>query len=281
MSFTPQFLDAVRSQNPLIHNITNLVSANFSANGLLALGASPMMAESPDEMNELASISGAVVLNLGTPSDEKMQAMILAGQSANAHNVPCVLDPVAVSASTLRNQSTQKLLDTIQMTAIRGNAGELAYLAGVDWQGKGVDAGTGSQDVDFGQIVKTVAQKYNCIAILTGEIDYICDGKSVAKIANGTPLLPKVTASGCLLSCVVGAFLAVLPKNQDDNNDNLAFDACVQACAVYAIAGQLVADKYANIQSGEFAWRFLDSLASIQNQDIQKYIRLDVSDCEC
>lgn len=147
MSFSFELIHQVRQKNPLIHNITNLVSANFTANGLLALGASPMMAEAVEEMGELAKISGAVVLNIGTPTDDKTTAMILAGQSANACGIPVVLDPVAVSASVLRQETVAKLTDNIKFSAIRGNAAELAYLAGMDWQAKGVDAGAGTGDL--------------------------------------------------------------------------------------------------------------------------------------
>lgn len=261
-----QFLNLVRECNPLIHNITNLVSANFTANGLLALGASPMMAESPDEMAELAAISDAVVLNLGTPSDEKISAMLAAGVAANHAGVPVVLDPVAVGASRLRQKTVAQLAAEIQFAAIRGNAGELAYLAGVSWQAKGVDAGQGSGDL--ASIAQTVAQKFNCIAVLSGEHDFVSDGKNVVRLSNGVALFPKVTASGCLLSTVVGAFLAVAPHEQ-------FFQAACEACAVYTVAGELAADGLQMTQSGSFAVRFLDALAAISVDDVAQRMKVD------
>lgn len=260
-----QYLDKIRKHNPLIHNITNLVSANFTANGLLALGASPIMAESPDEMAELAALSGALVLNLGTPSDEKVAAMLNAGAAANRANVPIVLDPVAVAASALRRNTVSKLAQNMQFSAIRGNAGELAYLAGVDWQAKGVDAGSGS--ADLAQIAQTVAQKLNCVAILSGEVDYIADGKQFISLHNGTALFPKVTASGCLLSAVVGAFLAVAPREY-------AFQAAAEAVAVYTVAGELAAQDLSPTQSGTFAWKLLDALAAVSAEQVAQLVHL-------
>lgn len=266
MSFSFELINQVRHNNPLIHNITNLVSANFTANGLLALGASPMMAESPLEMAELAKISNAVVLNIGTPSDDKTSAMMIAGQVANQNGVPVVLDPVAVSASTLRQSTVAQLSQVVKFDAIRGNAGELAYLAGIDWQTKGVDAGFGQGDLS--DICRMVANKYGCIAVLTGETDYISDGVIVYTLKNGTPLLPKVTATGCLLSAVVGAFLAVVEKERH-------LEACVSACATFAVAGELASNKgLSSTSSGTFACYFLDSLGSINPTKIADRAKL-------
>lgn len=263
-----QYLDWVRERNPLIHNITNLVSAHFTANGLLALGASPMMAESPAEMAELAALSGAVVLNLGTPSDEKVAAMLAAGTVANAAGVPVVLDPVAVSASQLRRDTVSQLAAAMRFTAIRGNAGELAYLAGVDWQAKGVDTGSGS--ADLAEIARLVAKRFDCVAILSGAVDYLSDGTQTIALANGTPLFPKITASGCLLSAVVGAFLAVAPREQ-------AFQAACEAVAVYTIAGELAAQGLQNQQTGSFSWRLLDALAAVSANDVARLVRIQTA----
>ena len=136
-----KYLDQVRARNPLVHNITNIVAANFSANGLLAIGASPIMADSVDEMAELAAASSAVVLNIGTLNKQKVEAMLVAGKSANRAGVPVVLDPVGAGFTQLRRETTAQLLAEIQFAAVRGNAGEMAHIAGVEWHAKGVDAG--------------------------------------------------------------------------------------------------------------------------------------------
>lgn len=260
-----RFLDDVRHHNPLIHNITNLVSANFTANGLLALGASPMMAEDPAEMAELAAASGALVLNLGTPSTDKMAAMLAAAQAANRAGVPVVLDPVAVAASRLRQESVAALSGCARFAAIPWQCRRNAYLADIEWQGKGVDAGSGA--ADLAAVAAAVAQRYGCIAVLSGEQDYVSDGRQTAVLSNGTPLLPRVTASGCLLSAVLGAFLAVAPADA-------RFQAAVEACTVYAVAGEMAAEGLSAAQSGTFAVRFLDALGGIRAADAERLARV-------
>lgn len=259
------YLTAVRECNPLIHNITNLVSAHFTANGLLALGASPMMAQSPAEMAELAGISGAVVLNMGTPSDEKVAAMLAAGKAANLAGVPVVLDPVAVAASSLRRETAARFRENINFAAIRGNAGEMAHLAGIAWQSKGVDAGSGNGDV--AEIARKVAQTWSCVAVVSGETDYVSDGIRVARLQNGVALFPKITASGCLLSAVVGSFLAVAPREN-------AFQAACEACTVYAVAGELAVEGLQNHQVGSFTWRLLDALAAISTEQVAQKAKI-------
>ena len=134
------YLSKIREQNPLIHNITNIVAANFSANGLLALGASPLMSANIEEMVELPQISQALVINIGTVIGQERDAMLLAGKTANSIGIPVVLDPVGVGATSYRRETIRQLLSEVKFALIRGNAGELATIAGEDWQAKGVDA---------------------------------------------------------------------------------------------------------------------------------------------
>ncbi|MBS9782374.1 MAG: hydroxyethylthiazole kinase [Arcobacter sp.] len=257
------YIKQLRQKNPLVHNITNIVVANYVANGLLSIGASPLMSNAIEEMDELEFICQALVINIGTLTSEQVEAMVSAGKSANKYNIPVVLDPVGVGATTFRKQTVQKLLNEIKFTVIRGNVGELAYLAQVDWNAKGVDAGDG--DGDLSQIAKTVAQKYDCIVALSGKIDYISDGQKVAKIDNGTPLFPKITGSGCLLGAIIGAFLSL------DDDD---FTLCVSACTSYALAGQIAGEKLKNYEIGQFYVRLLDNLALIDDETVEKYAKV-------
>lgn len=261
-----KYLQRIRASNPLVHNITNIVSANFSANGLLAIGASPIMADSVDEMDELAAISSAVVLNIGTLNKLKVEAMLTAGKSANRAGVPVVLDPVGAGVTALRRDTTARLLKEIHFAAIRGNAGEMAHIAGVQWQAKGVDAGCGSADLL--DIAQRIAREYGCIAAISGETDYVSDGSRTAKLNNGTPLFPKVTASGCLLSTVVGAFAAVAEPTD-------CLHAVAEACTVYAVAGELAARSLQPTQSGSFAMALIDSLASVSEQEVSALARAE------
>lgn len=258
-------LHRLREINPLIHNITNLVSAHFTANGLLAIGASPIMADCMEEVAELAGISQALVLNFGTPSNDLIEAMVRAGKAANQARVPVVLDPVAAGVTALRCQTVKYVLDTVRVQAIRGNAAEMAYLADVAWNGKGVDVGKG--DANLGEIAEKVAKKYACVAILTGQEDVIADDSgSVFVLRNGTPLLPKITASGCLLSAIVGAFLAA-------NQENPLW-ASIEACATYAIAAEKAAKGLSNTQYGHFMIALLDALGEITSDEVAQKMHL-------
>ena len=253
------YLSKIREQNPLIHNITNIVAANFSANGLLALGASPLMSANIEEMVEIPKISQALIINIGTLIGKERDAMLLAGKTANSIGIPVVLDPVGMGATRYRQETVHQLLAEVKFALIRGNAGELAAIAGEDWQAKGVDAGQGKTNLQ---------KRYDCTVLISGEIDIISDGQQTATVHNGTLLFPKVTASGCLLSAVCAAFLAV-----DEGNH---FSAIVEACAAYTIAGELAA-KNLTTQVGQFQIRLLDELAALtpdlieQNAEV-KYV---------
>lgn len=139
-------IELVRKQKPLVHNMTNNVVTNFTANGLLALGASPVMAYAREEAADMAKIAGALVLNIGTLSRESVEAMIIAGKSANEHGVPVIFDPVGAGATPFRTESAQAIMRKVKVSAVRGNAAEIANTLGEDWLIKGVDAGEESGD---------------------------------------------------------------------------------------------------------------------------------------
>lgn len=253
-----KLLNELRNTNPLVLNLTNTVVSNYVANGLLAIGASPIMAHTKEEMAELAQIVSAVSINIGTLHPAQIEAMRLAGKTANQHNKPVILDPVGVGATSYRQQVTNELLSEINFTAIRGNAGEMAQLAGVDWQSKGVDAGSGDGDVVA--IAQTVAEKYQTITVISGEIDYVSDGNTVISIANGSPLFPKITGSGCLHGAVCAAFAGLY------SDSPLA--TFVSACTIYACAGQ-IAEK-PSMGPGGFTTALLDGLATIDSDEVAK-----------
>lgn len=260
------YLEQIRLRNPLIHNLTNIVAAQFSANGLLALGASPIMSANVEEMTELPALSQAVVINIGTLIGKELEAMLLAGETANRLGIPVVLDPVGVGASAYRREAVKRLLQAVRFAAIRANSAELAAIAGVPWQAKGVDAGTGEVS-RLSDIVQSVASRYGCIAVMSGEVDIICDGTRLAKVHNGTPMFPKITASGCLLSAVCGAFLAVAEPSD-------YFQALVEACSAYALAGELAAIPLKNTQLGQFAVGLIDQLAAMDAQQLNQLGRV-------
>lgn len=256
-------LDKVKQANPLIYNITNIVVANYVANGLLAIGASPIMANAKQEASELAQICSALSINIGTLTSGQIETMLIAGKSANLANKPVILDPVGVGATSFRQSSVDKLLQEIRFNAIRGNAGELAKLAGVQWQAKGVDAGCADNSNtnnknNLAHIAKIVAKKYSTKVLLSGAEDLITDGEKIIYVKNGTDLFSKITGAGCLQGAVCAAFLAI--------EDSLM--ALSTAAAFYSIAGE-VALAEGLLSSGIFSIKFLDSLATTSAQDIK------------
>ena len=196
----------VRERNPLIHCITNYVAANLQANGLLAIGASPVMADGPDEVEEIIGAASALSINIGTLNPQMRVAMLKAGKAANEKGIPVLLDPVAVGAAAYRKEAVRELLYEVRVDAIRCNLGELAALAGAEWEQKGVDSGTGT--IHLEKEAKKVAIEYGCLVIVTGEQDYLTDGKQECWVEGGHSMITQVTGSGCLLSSVCAAILA-------------------------------------------------------------------------
>ncbi|SDG72033.1 hydroxyethylthiazole kinase [Planococcus glaciei] len=253
-------LEKVRKENPIVHCITNHVVSNFQANGLLALGASPIMGEAPEEAAELAALADAVSLNIGTLNSQSLSSMLLAGKTANALGTPVVLDPVGAGATEFRKNAVNKILEEVNVSVIRCNAGELAAIAGADWQAKGVDAGEG--DADIGELARTAAKRLGLIVAVSGATDFVTDGERLAEIRYGHEMMSSITGTGCLLSGVVAAFLAVHPQAH--------FEATAAAMRYYAIAGER-ASRQAELP-GAFQSAFLDHLAAIGEGELNKFM---------
>ncbi|WOV86801.1 hydroxyethylthiazole kinase [Sporosarcina oncorhynchi] len=249
-------LNEVRKTSPIVHCITNIVVANFQANGLLSLGASPIMAASIEEAADVSAFSAATLLNIGTLDSKVIGSMIAAGQSANANGHPLVLDPVGAGATTFRKQTVSTLLNELDVTLIRGNAGEIAAIAGVAWNAKGVDAGEGTANIQWA--AKDVAVRHRCLVAVTGETDLVTDGEKVLQITGGHPLMSKITGMGCLLSAVAAAFLAV------GKNDKL--EAVAYSLAFYKKAGEWAAERTEG--PGDFEVHFLNALHLLTDKDL-------------
>lgn len=194
-------LTLVQQQNPLVHNITNQVVTNFTANGLLAIGASPVMANAIEEVEEMASIAGALVLNIGTLTTETIHTMIESGKATNKKSIPVVLDPVGAGATSFRTEMDRQILEEVNVTIIRGNAAEIANISGERWVIKGVDASSG--DGDIKHLAKKAAELFDSTVVITGKVDVISDIRNANLVSNGDSLLTKVTGTGCLLSSVI------------------------------------------------------------------------------
>lgn len=199
-------IQRIHSTKPIVHCITNYVVTNFTANGLLAVGASPIMADEIQEMHDIVHIANGLLINIGTLNTRTVDAMILAGQAANKKGIPVILDPVGVGASKYRKQTVEQLLQHVQFSAIRCNAGELAALAEIKVASRGVDAGDVSFEIE--EAAKQVATRYKTIVAVSGVEDLITDGTTVHIINGGHAWMEQITGAGCLLSALTAASIA-------------------------------------------------------------------------
>lgn len=203
-------LAKINQAKPLVHCITNYVVANFTANGLLSIGASPVMADEAEEAADMVSIANALLLNIGTVNASTHAAMLVAGRKANECEVPVVLDPVGVGATPYRKSVVMQLLEQVNIDVLRCNEGELASIHGVTWESRGVDSGNGEMDTIAA--AKEVARKYECIVVVTGATDILTDGQEIMQVQGGNIHATRVTGTGCLLSAICAAVLACSEK---------------------------------------------------------------------
>jgi hydroxyethylthiazole kinase len=221
-------LAELRARKPLVHQITNYVVMNETANATLALGALPVMAHAGEEVEEMVQLASALVLNIGTLSEHWIEAMLLAAAAANVRGIPVVLDPVGAGATAYRTRTARRILDTVDVTVLRGNAGEVATLVGVEAEVRGVESiGTGG---DAASLAREAARRLRVVASVTGPVDHVSDGERVLAVANGHELLGAVTGTGCMSSALIGCFLAGKP------GEPLA--AAAEALAAFGVAGE-------------------------------------------
>lgn len=240
---------AMRNQTPLVHCITNYVAMNIAANVTLAAGASPAMIHAPEEVADFAPIAGALTVNIGTLSAPWLDSMKAAAVAANKANVPWVLDPVAHFATPYRAKAARELL-ALKPNIVRGNASEIIALAGGTGSGKGADSGDSVNDAQ--RLAHALAASHDCVVAVSGPIDFITDGARSAHITGGSDLMPRVTALGCSLTALVGAYSAVAP----------CLEATVAAFLHFAEAGERAG---ADVQGpGSFSVAFLDTLHTLQ-----------------
>ncbi len=218
-------LRRLRERRPLVHQITNYVVMNETANATLAIGALPVMAHAREEVEQMASAAGALVLNIGTLSPPWVEAMLLAGRAANAAGVPVVLDPVGAGATDYRTDTARRIAGEVELAVVRGNAAEIATLAGREAEIHGVESvGTESN----AELARAAARALGTVAAVTGPVDHVSDGATVNAVANGHPLLAMVTGTGCMSTAITGCFLAVAPP----------LEAATAALAAFGVAGE-------------------------------------------
>jgi hydroxyethylthiazole kinase len=221
-------LARIRADKPLIHQITNYVVMNETANATLALGALPVMAHAVEEVEEMVGLASALVLNIGTLSAHWIEAMVLAGRAAGARGIPIVLDPVGAGATRYRTDTARGLLAELPITALRGNAGEVATLVGIEAEVRGVESIAASGDA--AQLAREAADTLDVVAAVTGPVDHVSDGERVVAVANGHELLATVSGTGCMATAITAAFLAAKPSEP--------LDAAAEALVAFGVAGE-------------------------------------------
>jgi hydroxyethylthiazole kinase len=255
---------AVRQRAPLVHNITNFVVMQQTANALLAVGASPIMAHAEEELDELLELAGALVLNIGTLDPAWIAAMERASAAARRRALPIVLDPVGAGASRLRTGTALRLLGSGEVTILRANASEVLALAGAGGATRGVDSTHPSEAAR--EAARDLAVRYGCAVAVSGAVDYCVDATNEVRVHNGVPLMARITGMGCTASALCGAFCAVQPD---------ALRAAVDAMATMGVAGEMA--FAASHGPGTMAASFLDALHRLDFAELDGRLRVDAS----
>jgi len=254
-------LAQVRAKQPLVHHLTNYVTVNDCANVTLCIGASPVMAHALEEVADMASMAEALVLNIGTLDPGQVKAMLAAGKRANERGIPVVLDPVGAGATKYRTRTTFQLLRQLRIAVLKGNGGEIASLAGAGGRMKGVDsAGLDGQPA---LIVEELARKLRLVVAMTGARDALSDGKRTVLVSNGHPLMGRFSGSGCMLSSLVGAFVAVAPDY---------LEATAAALAAFGVAGERAATRCSEPYGFKLA--LFDELSKLSPEVLAKAARV-------
>jgi hydroxyethylthiazole kinase len=255
-------LAAIRAQRPLVHQITNFVVMNETANATLAIGALPVMAHAREEVEEMAGLASALVINIGTLAPHWVDAMLLAGATASRRGIPVVLDPVGAGATTFRTETARRILDEVDVTVLRGNAGEIATLVGVEAEVRGVesiDAGG-----DPAQLARQAARTLGVVTSVTGPVDHVSDGGRTLAVENGHELLAAVTGMGCMSSAMTGCFLAGKPDEP--------LEAAAEALAAFGVAGE---DAAVGARGpGTFHVNLYDALAALDPATLGERARI-------
>ncbi len=253
-----QLLSDVKTKKPLVHHLTNYVTVNDCANIVLALGGSPVMADDAGEVEEMVSIASALVINIGTLNSRTIETMLLSGKKANQLGIPVVLDPVGAGATALRSNTAARLIQEVKLAVLRGNMSEIKVIAGIDARTRGVDS------VDGGaggvEVALSLAKRLGCTVAITGAQDIISDGSRTGLIANGTPLLSKITGTGCMATSLIGCYAGVTA------------DSYLAACAgliTMGLAGEKAATGFNQAQGiGTYKVKLMDGIDQLTSEDM-------------
>lgn len=260
-----EILQNLRSSAPRVHCITNYVTANDCANLVLACGASPIMADDPKEVEEIVSACAGLVINLGTPNPRKLEALRLAGRRANERKIPVVLDPVGAGGSVMRLKAAQMLLSEVRLSAIRGNAAEIAALSRDTLNGVGIDAQADDTRENLA-LAQRLARRTGAIVALSGRRDIVTDGTVAYRVENGHEAMRQVTGAGCMLTCLMGAYFAV--------NHEEALQAALAAVCTMGVCGERAHARMSKLD-GNASYRnyLIDAVCNLTPQELEREAR--------
>ena len=271
--FVSRMMEQMKEKAPLVHCITNYVTMNDCANVLLACGGSPIMADDPNEVEEITSLCGSLVLNLGMLSERRLEAMILAGKKANELGHPVILDPVGAGASLFRKKSVERLLKEVRFAVIKGNMSEMKTLFSGSGSEKGVDANEEDQIkkenlhmiLDFS---RKLSGQTGAVIVVTGAIDVVASENEAYYIENGHPMMARITGSGCMLAALLGAFAAQEPKQR--------VKAAATAVLLEGICGEKAGECVEKEKKGTGSFRtyLIDEVSKITGEQIRKYMKI-------
>ncbi len=255
-------IKTIRTERPLIHHITNMVTISDCARITRYWGALPIMAYDFEEISEVVDSASALVINIGTLRKDLVEVILLAGLRANQKNIPIILDPVGVGATIFRSETVAAILDKIRITVLRGNPAEIINIAGQKGKIKGVESVGEYQQIE--QTSQNIAQRYGCIVVASGREDIITDGQQIYKVSNGHPLLSLVVGTGCMLSSTIAVFCSV-------QKDYLG--ATLEATAAFGLAAELAAHQKEDSPES-FRVKFMDTIFLLDDQKLKEGKRI-------
>jgi hydroxyethylthiazole kinase len=257
-------IDAIRTQGPMVVNVTNYVVTNNTANALLALGASPAMNHVAEDLPGLMDLAQALVINLGTLAPEYVEGMRVAMDIAFKQNKPIALDPVAAGVNDLRTGLAREFLEKYRPAILRGNASEIMAVAGKQGRPKGVDSLNSVEEA--GEAARVLSREHGCAVVVSGEVDLVVYGNREARLAGGSDMMPRVTGLGCTCTALAGAMAAVQPD---------PFLAAVDTAAVMDIAGEMAAE--ASPGPGSLQLHLYNALYQMEEKDVAQRLKVELA----
>jgi len=267
-----KLLNVVREKSPLVHHITNYVTVNDCANIVLAIGASPVMADEIEEVLDMVSIANTLIINMGTLNKRTVESMLATGKKANELGIPVVFDPVGVGATEYRTKTARTILDEVKISVLTGNISEIKVIAGLGGATKGVDASeedmAGFENLDgVGKLASSLAQELDCVVGITGAIDIISDGHKTFSVHNGHEMLSTITGTGCMCTSLIGSFCGA-------TDDYL--NAVTAGTVSMGVVGERAYEalKAENIGSGSFRVKLIDMVFNLSSEDLAEEAKI-------